>query len=469
MRMPDMRDPRGYIIPSSQPDFGTAAKFINALLEVGINIDRATAPFTVAGRSYPAGSFVVKTNQAFRPHVLDMFEPQQHPDVIPYPGASPTPPYDIAGWTLAYQMGVEFDRVLEGFNGPFERVTEWNVTAPTTLKAVRRMTGFELDRRANNSFIAVNRLVKAGARVYETPAGSFFVPANETAARTYRDQLAGLGLTAVSVTANWATSMKRVVPKRVGSWDMYGGSMDAGWARWILEQFEVPFERVFAPQLDAGNLNAKYDVLLFVDGSLPGAGGGGGRGAGGGGRGGAAAAPTNIPAEYQSQVGRVSIENTYPKLKEFMENGGTIVAIGQAGMNLAEWLKLPIGNHLVDASGAPLPNTKYYVPGSVLQAQVDTANPLARGMKPRTDFFFERSPVFKILPGGEATVEKIAWFDSKTPLRSGWALGQENLDGGVAALRAKVGKGSLVMYGPEILQRAQPHGTFKLLFNAIYP
>ena len=79
---------------------------------------RATRDFDVAGKRYPAGSFVVMTAQAFRPHVLDMFEPQDHPNVIPYPGAPPTPPYDNAGWTLAFQMGVEFDRVLEGFTRP---------------------------------------------------------------------------------------------------------------------------------------------------------------------------------------------------------------------------------------------------------------------------------------------------------------------------------------------------------------
>ena len=83
---------------------------------------RATAAFTVAGKSYPAGSYVVKRAQPFRPHVLDMFEPQDHPDDIPYPGGPPTRPYDNAGWTLAYQMGVMFDRVLEGFDGPFEKI-----------------------------------------------------------------------------------------------------------------------------------------------------------------------------------------------------------------------------------------------------------------------------------------------------------------------------------------------------------
>ncbi|HET9423985.1 MAG TPA: M14 metallopeptidase family protein [Gemmatimonadaceae bacterium] len=473
MRDPALRDARGYIISASQPDFGTATKFVNALRETGITVHRATAPFHVRGKPYPAGSFVVKTNQAFRPHVLDMFEPQMHPDVIPYPGASPTPPYDIAGWTLAYQMGVEFDRILDGFDGPFEPVTDWNVSPSTTLAFNSAMTGFTIDRRSNDAFTAANRLMKAGTVVHRLPNGDFLVRANDRSAIRFGDPngvLKGLGVTLQAVSGPVPAGARQLTPARVGLWDVYGGSMDAGWARWILEQFEFPFERVFAPALDAGNLNAKFDALVFVDGSLPAAGGtGGGRGgAAGGGRGGAGATPQNIPAEYQSHVGRVTPEATYPKLREFMENGGTIVAIGQSGMNLAEWLKLPVGSHLVDANGAALPTTKFYVPGSVLMARVDTTHALARGMRPVTAFFFERSPVFRILPGGESTVERIAWFDSATPLASGWALGQENLQGGIAALRAKVGKGALVLYGPEILQRAQPHGTFKLLFNAIH-
>ena len=79
----------------------------------------------MAGKQYPAGSLIVKTGQAFRPHVMDMFEPQDHPDDIPYAGAPPTAPYDGAGWTLAYQMGVQFDRILEGFDGPFEKLTDF--------------------------------------------------------------------------------------------------------------------------------------------------------------------------------------------------------------------------------------------------------------------------------------------------------------------------------------------------------
>ncbi len=132
-RDPAKRDPRGYIIPANQPDFLTAIKFVNILRDTGVTIHRAKTAFEVDGKKYPAGSFVVKASQPFRAHVLDMFEPQDHPNDLAYPGGPPVAPYDIAGWTLAYQMGIQFDRILNGFDGPFVEVTR-NVT-PEPAKA----------------------------------------------------------------------------------------------------------------------------------------------------------------------------------------------------------------------------------------------------------------------------------------------------------------------------------------------
>ncbi|PZR39422.1 MAG: peptidase, partial [Azospira oryzae] len=121
-KVPAKRDPRGFVIPSDQADFPTAVKFVNALIKTGIRVEKAKTEFTVNKKKYAAGSYIVKTNQAFRPHVIDMFEPQDHPNDFQYPGGPPVRPYDAAGWTLAFQMGVKFDRFLENFDGPFEQV-----------------------------------------------------------------------------------------------------------------------------------------------------------------------------------------------------------------------------------------------------------------------------------------------------------------------------------------------------------
>jgi hypothetical protein len=254
---------------------------------------------------------------------------------------------------------------------------------------------------------------------------------------------------------------------RIGLWDTYGGSMPSGWTRWILEQFEFPFSRVFAPELDAGNLNAKFDALIFVTGAIPpvpSATGRGGRGRGG--RGGQVSDPSDIPAEYRSHVGSMTAERTIPQLRAFVERGGTLIAIGSSAANIVQHFNLPLEDHLVE-DGNPLPRAKYFVPGSVLTAKVDTTHPMAAGMKERTSFFFNNSPLFRLKEGASGTVRTIAVFDTDTPLKSGWAWGQKYLKGGIAAAEVRVGKGRVLLYGPEILHRAQPHGTFKLLFNAL--
>jgi hypothetical protein len=164
----------------------------------------------------------------------------------------------------------------------------------------------------------------------------------------------------------------------------------------------------------------------------------------------------------------VSADVTMPALKAFVEGGGTIIAIGSSATNLGGYLNLPITNHLVE-NGAPIPQTKFYTPGSVLRARVDTSSPFAFGMQEHTDVFFDNSPVWTLGPDAAAKgVTPIAWFDSPTPLRSGWSWGEAYLDKGVIGVDAKVGSGRVLLFGPEILQRAQPHGTFKFLFNGIW-
>src|SRR5690606_15411685 len=114
----------------------------------------------VGKQGYPAGSYVVKTAQAFRPHVLDMFEPQDHPNDFQYPGGPPVRPYDAAGWTLAYQMGVKFDRILDTFNGPFQAIPYGELQHPKgTLEVVNPIAGYLLSPQVNDSFTAVNDLL----------------------------------------------------------------------------------------------------------------------------------------------------------------------------------------------------------------------------------------------------------------------------------------------------------------------
>ena len=483
MKAPVLRDPRGFIITADQPDFPTAVKFVNALIKTGIQIQQATADFSVAGKKYPAGSYVVKTDQAFRPHVIDMFEPQDHPNDFQYPGGPPVRPYDAAGWTLAYQMGVQFDRVLDGFDGPFRKLPYGELQSPKGRVDGSAGAGYVLGARANNSFIAVNDLLKAGVAVYRLPngvgdksgieAGSFFIPASAKAKAILDKATSELGLVVTGLSRKPTTSMINMSPKRIALWDTYGGSMPSGWTRWLMEQYHFPIQLVYAQDIDAGDLRKKYDVILFVTRAIPGVGNANANRSEGEFSASREPKAEELPSEYRPWLGRITADKSIPKLKQFMEAGGSVVTIGTS-TNLAYHLGLPVKNALVEMSTAgqerPLPAEKYYIPGSILQVSLDSTQQATWGMPTKTDVYFDASPVFKVAPDAIARgeVKPLAWFSTAKPLRSGWAWGQGYLQDGVAAFMAPVGSGKLIAFGPEITFRAQAQGTFKLLFNQLY-
>jgi hypothetical protein len=482
---PAKRDPRGYILPSDQPDFPTATRFVNTLMKNGVTILQATADFTVDGKQYPKNSYIVKANQAFRPQILDMFEAQDHPDDFKYPGGPPVPPYDVTGYTLAFQMGVKVDREYAAFDGPFAEITtDLAVPVAGAITGAAKPVGYLVSHEYNDAFTLTNRLLAAGCDVYwmQSPqttegktlaSGALWIPMTPKSKPIVETAAMKLGISAVGVAkapTGEAFKQKKV---RIGLADVYGGNMPSGWTRFILENFEFPYEVVYPQAIDAGHLKDKYDVLIFTDGVLR-VGSGEAVGGGPGGGGGFAQAvpkPETLPVEMRSWVGSYTKEKSVPAIKAFAEEGGAVLAIGSS-TSLSEALALPVVNGLTELTAAgvarPLPGEKYYIPGSLLRAQVDNTNPLAYGMPTSLDVFFDRSPSFRLLPNAAlAHVAAVSWYQGDHVLDSGWAWGQQYLNGTTAVIEAGVGKGKVFLYGPEIAFRGQPHGTFKFLFNGI--
>ncbi len=474
---PKKRDPRGFIIPADQADFATATEFINALYKNGVTILKASSGFTVNGKSYPANSYVVKTAQAFRPHVMDMFEPQDHPNDFAYPGGPPNRPYDITGWTLAYQMGVQFDRILDGFDRPFVKITGLQPPPAGAISGPANPAGYLISHQINNSFVLTNRLLKANVDVYwmkkempEMGTGAIWIPSSPQARTILEKGSKDLGVPVHAVAAKPEGDALKLRPIRIGLYDVYGGLMPAGWTKWLFEQYEMPFSVVYPQTLDAGDLKSKFDVLVFVGGAIRGQGGRGGAG-GGGGRGGRGGTDT-VADEYKGWTGSITDEKTMPQLKKFVESGGTIVTIGSSTA-IAETFKLPVKSYLTemgaDGRERALPAEKFYIPGSLMKMNVDNTNPLAYGMPKQVDVFFENSPVFRLQPTAEMQhTSPVGWFTGASTLDSGWAWGQQYLDGGTAVAEATVGEGKVMLLGPEVNFRDQPHATYKLLFNGLY-
>lgn len=454
----EARDARAYVITADQST--TQHAFINILIKSGIRVEKATQAFELNGKKYPKGSYVVKTNQAFRAHVIDMFEPQDHPNDFQYPGGPPVRPYDSAGWTPAYTMGIQFDRVLTDFQAPLETIPYGQLQSASPTFEVANYYSFPTSDNA--SFTLLNDLLKAGVEVTKTK-DAFLLKHSAAAA----ELLAKSTVKITPLNNLPQQDAKKLATKRIGLWDVYGGSMPSGWLRWILEQHHFDFKLVFAKEIDKGNLRSKFDVLIFVRGAIPGL---------------KPEAPSeyaskepveaDIPAEFHETMGKITAAKSIPALRAFLEEGGDIITIGTSA-NLAYHLNLPITNALVEVVNGKereLPGEKFYIPGSVMQVAVDDKAEANWGMTPKADVYFTASPVFKLSAEAIAHGKLIplAWYPSDKTLRSGWAFGQIYLQNGIAAFQAKVGKGNLYVYGPEVTFRGQTHHTYKMVFNQLY-
>ena len=495
----DLRDPRGYIMSADQPDFGNAVEFVNTLIKSGVTVMKATSAFSVNGKSYPANSLVVKTNQAFRPMVLDMFEPQDYPDDFDNAG-NPIAPYDDAGWTLAYQMGVRFDRVLDGFDGPFAKIDGFAKVPAGAIKGQATPVGYYFSHENTHSFVAVNRLLAAGEDVSwltsgPLGAGTFYVAAKPTTLPLLQKAAGDLGVSFQAAATAPTGDMAHLRKLRIGLYDTYGGQMPVGWTRLIFKNFEFPYvdgaidgspNDIYGGDINAGNLSSRFDVIVFNNVGLTGSGRGGGFGRGGGapaGRGGRAGGPgvgdqaappgdtrarpfQPMPEIDQKREVAINAQGE-AALQQFVENGGTVIVIGNAAGDQTEGFvklfKLPLVRHDTGS------RNQFYAPSSVFQIALDPANPLAAGYGNQTDIFYNNNVVWDLKPtSGAPATKAVGWFASDAPLRSGWAWGQKVLDKGVEIASADVGQGHVFLFGNELTNRSQPHGDFKLFFNALY-
>ncbi len=350
----------------------------------------------------------------------------------------------------------QFDRILESFEAPTELIKGLPTPQKGVVSAAEGARYFLLSAQTNAAFVAVNRLLKNGIKVARLqkamrvgarlwPTGSWVVYGEKDTVSA----LTELGVSFSGTTKRPSKASLRPVQKlRIGLWDRYGGSMPSGWIRWLLEQHEFDFEVVLSKELGEGKLREKFDALIFPPGAIS----SGARRSG------------NRRRRTQTRTGFGG------QLKSFLENGGSVVTIGSSTA-LAKQLKLPIESALVtkdeDGEDRPLKQEEFFIPGSVVQVHVDNSERAAWGAMVNTNVMFRRSPIFRIT-GKSRSIRPIAWFDTETPLRSGWAWGQEHLNGGVAMAVASVGKGELFLFGPDVTYRAQPHASFRFVFNTLY-
>jgi len=468
--------PYAWILPPDQWDPPTAALLLNNLRLLGIEIAKADAAFTSDGLTYPAGTWVIPMSQPFALFVKNLMEEQVYPDLTKYPDAwqglvSPQrfkdaylPPYDMAGWTLPYQMGVR----VRAANTPLD-VPLTPIDRATAEGRVEGTAGasYLIPPQTNNSFIAVNRILKQGGEVSRArdaftagsvsyPPGTFIVTRGLTAAAA--GALAKeLGLVVTATASPAPAGAAKLRAPRVALYRSWTAQMDEGWTRFLFDQFEFPFTNVQDPEMRAGHLERNFDVLVIasmstdqiVDGLKIG----------------------TVPPQYAGGITADGVRN----IRSFVESGGTLVLLNHATLFALDRLAIPITNVLKEFSvpgrreGGEATAVEFACPGSVLRMEFDPKHPVAFGMPEKAPGMFIQSPAFRFNPTfGEKGPVTIAKYPADDILMSGYLKGDKYLKNAVAAADVPLGKGRVILLGFGVEQRGQPHGTFKLLFNSLY-
>ncbi len=471
--------PAAYLISAIQHDPLTAVKLVNKLLVQGIEIQQAPQGFTTEdGMTYPAGSFVVSLVQPKMGLIRYLLGRTFFPDNewTRNRDGSPIRPYDMATDTMFEFMGVRVDPVDQPVTGGLRKLTG---PVPSVGKVAQNGIGYTFEGRLNDSFKALNLLLDKGVAVRRIDKaapglrpGDFVVaPGSETV-------LAGVaketGVDFKALSAPVTAGAHEVKRQRVAMYQRYGGgNIDEGWTRWLIEQFGFPYTSLMDAEIKKGSLNQKYDVIILPDDSTatitgePAAAGGVPSGPGRGGRGGGAPAeafgegrggrgPT--PPEYRTGIGADGVA----ALRDFVQKGGTLVTLNGAASFAMERLGVGVRNVVAGKT-----TKEFWCPGSTLKVEFDNTNPLAYGMPPEGLAVYLNSPAFEVTAQNADQYETIVRYASRDLLESGWLIGEDTLARKAAMVAAKLGEGRVVLIGFPAQHRAQTHGTFKLLFNAM--
>jgi len=479
---------RSYVIPADQQHHDEARNLVNLLLEGGIEIDRANDSFRAGGNRYAEGSYIISAAQAFRPYIVDLLEKQTYPDTRLDPTGSIRPPYDIAGWTLPMQMDVTVDYLEDVIDVDAERLSGSAPVAPGEISGNANY-GYALSHSTNASIKAANRLMASGENVSwvsesfrsgltKLDAGTFVIKGGDQTADKVTALAHELGLDFIGLRSEPSVETSPLRLPKVGMYKSYVASMDEGWTRWVIEDYEFDLVSLSDSDVRSGDLSALDAIIMphpdgrvwFKDnvGKIL-----------------TGHATGSMPDQY---TGGIGLEGAYA-LQKYVREGGTMLTFGSAAEFAIKQFGLPIRNIVGSAS-----SKDFSIPGSLIRINVDTSDVLGYGMSSETAANFVRGAAFdslsqagcpddllnqrncaEVTRGGRSikTFDEPVLFDSvvnyadEELLMSGWAEGEEFIAGKSAVARVPHGGGEVIIFGFRPQFRGQPRGTYKLIFNAL--
>ncbi len=464
--------PRAFLIPTQQRDIHTTLKMLDILKRGGVQIHQANTPFTADGVEYPADTYVVLMSQPFRAHAKDLLEVQRYPERRASPELPPERPYDIAGWTLPFQMDVRTIEVVHPFEADLRQLPMLPVVQGT-LDGASEPTGYLFENRTNVETIFLNHLFNARLadnspkyRLYwarrdveiagkTLPSGTILIQTVEPPLQQIEEMAALASEFGIHIHADASLNEEMIRRRftglhapRLGLYKPWTANMDEGWTRWVLDTHGFDYNSLTNSEIRAGALQARYDAIILPDfgpsGILNGH------------------AAGKLPPEYTGGIGTEGLAN----LRRFVEEGGTLICLNRATELPLKYFGLGEKGivNVVDQKDQPNEDA-FFCPGSLLRVRIDTRHPIGHGLNNEMAIMFKSGPVFDGVRGDSKAV---ATYPEFNPLMSGWLEGEKRIRQKVALLETPLGDGRVILFGFKPQHRGQSYGTFKLLFNAIY-
>jgi hypothetical protein len=433
--------PYAYLIPLEQRDIPTTLKLIDVIQKGGGEVWRAKKSFKAEGVNFPEGTFIIPLSQPYRAFIKDLLEVKVYPERRV--GGALEYPYDEATWTLPLQMGVKVFESNQPINVEMEILPHgFKIKGKVTGKPSSYLT---LSGRSNNEIILLMRSIKNNFKAYyikenQPPykKGTIFIENRDS--KTLTKWVEELG-----ISASWAEkNPKDLIPVKgkPGLYKPFIPNMDEGWTRLVFENFEIPYESLNNSKIRAGDFKNLTSIILppmnaksIIEGR----------------------SSQDVPPEYSGGIGMEGVSN----LKEFVRNGGTLITMGSSSEFPIEYFGIKVTNVLKEDREKPPEKREFFAPGSILLTD-STGSIITFGLPDEIPIFYNEEPVFDSKEGNA-----VLKFPDFNPILSGILRGESLIKGKSPLLEVPYGKGKIFMFGFDVIHRAQAHGTFRLLFNAL--
>jgi hypothetical protein len=465
--------PFAWLVPPDQHDARTAAEMLSILHATGVEVHQAQDEFLADSVCYPAGTYILYCSQPYRSHLNDMMERQVYPNRSYYQGGPPEAPYDMAGWTLPLQMGVRSVSVYQPFKSRAKELDIVTLPQGRVIESPEQAGGYVVQAGSNDNYRLINRLFKAGIAFQiislptqwkditgmEMPYGSLFIPDVNNVAKAAPELLEGISTVLLGLQQEYSqvkAACNSVLQPRLGLYQPWTAGMDEGWTRLVLDNFEFAYTSIHNAEIRAGNLRNRYDCLMLPSVSP-----------------GSIIKGRAVDTTEPQYVGGIGSEGII-KLQNFVRDGGTLICIDSSCNLPIEYFNIPVRNVVRNK-----PSKEFYCPGSILRIWIDNKHPVGYGTPEWISGYFARSQAFELIessknenndhrgPDVRFPAHVIARYSDTVLLESGWIRGEKLIMDKPAIVEVQYGRGKIILFGFRVQHRGQPHGTFRLLFNAI--